>query len=37
VRCFRIDRIRTVVAVDKSFRLADPRLFLQEAAGLEAL
>jgi predicted DNA-binding transcriptional regulator YafY len=38
VRCFRIDRIRAVVPVEKSFRLADPRLFLQEAEyGLEAL
>ena len=38
VRCFRIDRIRTVVPVEKSFRLADPRLFLKEAEyGLEAL
>jgi predicted DNA-binding transcriptional regulator YafY len=38
VRCFRIDRIRTVVPVDRSFRLADPSLFLREAEhGLEAL
>jgi predicted DNA-binding transcriptional regulator YafY len=38
VRCFRIDRIRNVVPLEKSFRLADPRLFLKEAEyGLEAL
>jgi predicted DNA-binding transcriptional regulator YafY len=38
VRCFRIDRIRNVVPIGKSFRLADPKLFMAEAqSGIESL
>jgi predicted DNA-binding transcriptional regulator YafY len=38
VRYFRIDRIRSVRALDAVFRLADPRPFLAEAeAGIETL
>jgi predicted DNA-binding transcriptional regulator YafY len=38
VRFFRIDRIKSVRLLEKSFRLADPKLFLAEAEdGIEAL
>ena len=38
VRCFRIDRIRSVTPLGARFRLADPRPFLAEAEeGVEAL
>ena len=38
VRCFRIDRIKSVTPLETGFRLADPRPFLAEAEeGIEAL
>jgi predicted DNA-binding transcriptional regulator YafY len=38
VRCFRIDRIKSVTPLETKFRLADPRPFLADAEeGIEAL
>jgi predicted DNA-binding transcriptional regulator YafY len=38
IRCFRIDRIKSVTPLGTRFRLADPRPFLAEAEeGVEAL